>query len=164
MLSGLDRERLSTPDWLWTRWTANMARTQHAHRPRPSTGSAARYRSEIDDAARWRSLVRQGPAADGRGRIEDLPGFADGDWWVQDAAATLPALLLGDVAGKKVIDLCAAPGGKTMQLAARGANVIAVEIDAIRAARIRENLARTKLTPRSWKAMPATLTARRRWC
>ena len=64
------------------------------------------------------------------GRIEDLPGFAEGDWWVQDAAATLPVLLLGDVAGKKVIDLCAAPGGKTMQLAARGAQVTAVEIDA----------------------------------
>jgi len=80
------------------------------------------------------------------GRIEDLSGFADGDWWVQDAAATLPALLLGDVAGKTVIDLCAAPGGKTMQLAARGAHVIAVEIDPTRAARIAENLARTKLT------------------
>ena len=55
------------------------------------------------------------------GRVEELPGFAEGDWWVQDAAATLPALLLGDVAGKRVIDLCAAPGGKTLQLAARGA-------------------------------------------
>jgi 16S rRNA (cytosine967-C5)-methyltransferase len=65
---------------------------------------------------------------------------------VQDAAATLPALLLGDVAGKRVLDLCAAPGGKTMQLAARGAKVTAVEIDPSRAARIRENLARTKLS------------------
>ena len=63
----------------------------------------------------------------------------------QDAAATLPALLLGDVAGKTVIDLCAAPGGKTLQLAARGAHVIAVEIDAARAERIAENLARTRL-------------------
>jgi 16S rRNA (cytosine967-C5)-methyltransferase len=79
------------------------------------------------------------------GRIDELPGFAEGDWWVQDAAATLPALLLGDVAGQSVIDLCAAPGGKTLQLAARGAKVIAVEIDAARAERIRENLARTGL-------------------
>ena len=52
-------------------------------------------------------------------RVEELAGFAQGQWWVQDAAATLPALLLGDVKGKDVIDLCAAPGGKTMQLARR---------------------------------------------
>ncbi len=66
------------------------------------------------------------------GRVEDLPGFAEGAWWVQDAAASLPVLLLGDVAGKRVIDLCAAPGGKTLQLAARGAQVTAVEMDAAR--------------------------------
>jgi 16S rRNA (cytosine967-C5)-methyltransferase len=81
-----------------------------------------------------------------QGRIESLPGFAEGGWWVQDAAATLPATLLGDVAGRKVIDLCAAPGGKTLQLAAAGAQVTAVEIDAARAERIRENLARTRLS------------------
>jgi len=80
------------------------------------------------------------------GRIDELEGFSQGDWWVQDAAAALPVLLLGDVGGKSVIDLCAAPGGKTMQLAASGAKVIAVEIDAVRAGRIRENLDRTKLT------------------
>ena len=62
-----------------------------------------------------------------------MPGFAEGDWWVQDVAATLPVVLLGDVAGKRVIDLCAAPGGKTMQLAARGAEVTAVELDPARA-------------------------------
>jgi len=78
--------------------------------------------------------------------VESLPGFADGNWWVQDAAASLPVQLLGDVAGKSVIDLCAAPGGKTMQLAARGAQVMAVERDATRLARIGENLARTGLT------------------
>ena len=80
------------------------------------------------------------------GRVEELPGFAQGGWWVQDAAATLPVLLLGDVRGKKVIDLCAAPGGKTMQLAAAGAEVIAVESDPARLVRLVENLARTNLT------------------
>ena len=54
----------------------------------------------------------------GRPQISTLPGFAQGAWWVQDAAAALPARLLGDVAGQRVLDLCAAPGGKTMQLAA----------------------------------------------
>jgi 16S rRNA (cytosine967-C5)-methyltransferase len=79
------------------------------------------------------------------GRIDTMAGFAQGHWWVQDAAASLPATLLGDVRGQRVIDLCAAPGGKTMQLAAMGAQVTAVEIDAARAERIRENLARTRL-------------------
>jgi 16S rRNA (cytosine967-C5)-methyltransferase len=82
------------------------------------------------------------------GPIDNRQGFAEGHWWVQGAAATLPVCLLGDVRGKTVIDLCAAPGGKTMQLAAAGAQVVAVEADAARAARIRENLARTRLAAR----------------
>ncbi len=77
--------------------------------------------------------------------VRELPGYADGAWWVQDAAAALPARLLGDLAGRRVADLCAAPGGKTAQLAAQGAQVTAVEKVATRAARLRENLARLKL-------------------
>jgi 16S rRNA (cytosine967-C5)-methyltransferase len=79
------------------------------------------------------------------GRIEALPGFAEGDWWVQDAAATLPARLLGDVRGRKVIDLCAAPGGKTLQLAAAGWDVTALDVSDRRLDRLRENLGRTGL-------------------
>ena len=81
----------------------------------------------------------------GGGAITELPGFAEGAWWVQDAAATLPARLLGDIAGKSVADLCAAPGGKTMQLCAAGANVTAVDISARRMTRLGENLARAGL-------------------
>ena len=80
-----------------------------------------------------------------RAPVSQLPGYADGHWWVQDAAATLPAHLLGDVRGARVLDLCAAPGGKTMQLAARGARVTAVELVANRLERLRENLERTRL-------------------
>ncbi|HRO03327.1 MAG TPA: RsmB/NOP family class I SAM-dependent RNA methyltransferase, partial [Terricaulis sp.] len=80
-----------------------------------------------------------------RAAVDALEGFADGAWWVQDAAAALPAMLLGDVAGKRVLDLCAAPGGKTLQLAAAGAHVTAVDKSAARLERLRENLARTKL-------------------
>ena len=148
VLSGLDRERLSTPDWLWSRWTAQYG------------AGTARVIARAHQQAAPVDIVLKSPAAifppseelfgavrrlSDSGRIDELPGFAEGDWWVQDAAATLPALLLGDVAGQSVIDLCAAPGGKTLQLAARGAKVIAVEIDAARAERIRENLARTEL-------------------
>lgn len=85
------------------------------------------------------------PAPQGRGGIDTLPGFSDGDWWVQDAAAALPACALGDVRGKRVLDLCAAPGGKTLQLAAAGAHVTAVDKSEGRLKRLRENLARTKL-------------------
>jgi 16S rRNA (cytosine967-C5)-methyltransferase len=71
-----------------------------------------------------------------------LPGYDDGQWWVQDAAAALPAHLLGDVRGMTVADLCAAPGGKTAQLAQAGAKVVAVDRSRIRLARLRDNFTR----------------------
>jgi 16S rRNA (cytosine967-C5)-methyltransferase len=74
-----------------------------------------------------------------------LPGFSEGSWWVQDAAAALPARLFGEVAGKTVVDLCAAPGGKTAQLAHAGARVIAIDRSPARVARLRDNLARLAL-------------------
>lgn len=77
--------------------------------------------------------------------VADLAGFAEGHWWVQNLAAAIPARLLGDGAGRTVLDLCAAPGGKTMQLAAAGWQVVAVEQHAKRAERLRENLQRTRL-------------------
>jgi 16S rRNA (cytosine967-C5)-methyltransferase len=80
------------------------------------------------------------------GQISELPGFADGDWWVQDAAASIPAKCFGDLRGKRVLDLCAAPGGKTMQLAAMGADVTALDVSAQRMERVKQNLGRTKLT------------------
>lgn len=81
----------------------------------------------------------------GRPQITALDGFETGDWWVQDAAAALPARLLGDVAGQTVLDLCAAPGGKTMQLAAGRARVTALDIAGARMGRLGENLERTGL-------------------
>jgi 16S rRNA (cytosine967-C5)-methyltransferase len=82
--------------------------------------------------------------------VSQLPGFEAGDWWVQDAAAALPARLLigffGDVRGKTVADFCAAPGGKTAQLAEAGAQVTAVDRSGVRLARLRQNLARLQLT------------------
>ena len=81
------------------------------------------------------------------GNIADLSGFEDGQWWVQDAAAALPAKLLGDIQSKTVIDLCAAPGGKTAQLAAAGANVIALDRSAKRLEKLKENMERLKLAP-----------------
>jgi len=79
------------------------------------------------------------------GKVEDIPGYKEGLWWVQDFAASLPAQLLGEIKGKKVIDLCAAPGGKTAQLAASGADVTAVDVSKVRLEVLRDNLARLNL-------------------
>ncbi len=82
------------------------------------------------------------------GPVENLPGFKEGAWWVQDIAASLPARLVGDVRGKRVLDLCAAPGGKTLYLASRGADATALDISKTRLQRLKENLERTSLEAR----------------
>lgn len=80
------------------------------------------------------------------GQVSALPGYEQGDWWIQDAAAALPAKVLDVQPGERVLDLCAAPGGKTMQLAAAGADVTALDVSEARMVRVKENLARTGLT------------------
>lgn len=84
--------------------------------------------------------------------VPELPGFAEGAWWVQDAAAALPARLLGDVAGRRVADLCAAPGGKTAQLALAGAAVTAVDSSQSRLRRLAQNFERLGLEAEIVKA------------
>ncbi|MBO9411731.1 MULTISPECIES: transcription antitermination factor NusB [unclassified Ruegeria] len=79
------------------------------------------------------------------GQVSTLPGFDNGDWWVQDAAAAIPVQVLAPKAGENILDLCAAPGGKTMQIAAAGANVTALDVSDSRLERVRENLQRTGL-------------------
>ncbi len=81
----------------------------------------------------------------GAGQVSALAGFQTGDWWVQDAAAAIPARLLAARPGERVLDLCAAPGGKTMQLAATGAQVTALDASDARLNRLRDNLGRTGL-------------------
>ncbi|MFQ1702840.1 RsmB/NOP family class I SAM-dependent RNA methyltransferase [Loktanella agnita] len=83
------------------------------------------------------------------GQVSALPGYDSGDWWVQDAAAAIPVRLLGNVTGLKVLDLCAAPGGKTLQLAAAGADVTALDVSENRMTRVAENLTRVGLTART---------------
>ena len=143
--------RLNTPEWLWSSWneaygkkTARAIAEAHLNEPpldltaKADSGALAEtLGAEILPGGSLR-LKPQGP-------ITELAGFEAGDWWVQDAAAALPARLFGDVSGKTVIDLCAAPGGKTAQLAAAGARVIAVDRSEKRLRRLRENLQRLGL-------------------
>jgi 16S rRNA (cytosine967-C5)-methyltransferase len=86
------------------------------------------------------------------GALTSLPGFAEGEWWVQDTAASLPAKLFGDIRGKRVADLCAAPGGKTAQLAFAGAKVTALDLSANRLKRLRSNLERLQLSAETVEA------------
>jgi 16S rRNA (cytosine967-C5)-methyltransferase len=96
------------------------------------------------------------------GAITTLPGYAEGAWWVQDAAAAIPVRLFGDLRGKRVIDLCAAPGGKTAQLAAGGANVTAVDRSSRRLDRLVANLKRLHLEAEAIVADAATWRPPRR--
>lgn len=82
----------------------------------------------------------------GSPQVTGLPGYDAGEWWVQDAAAAMPARILAPQPGEKVLDMCAAPGGKTLQLAAAGADVTALDISETRLERVRDNLARTGLS------------------
>lgn len=104
------------------------------------------------DAAAWAERLGGTVLPTGSVRLHEAPqistldGFDTGDWWVQDAAAALPVQVLAPQPGEQVLDLCAAPGGKTLQLAAAGARVTALDISVRRMARVAENLARTGLT------------------
>jgi 16S rRNA (cytosine967-C5)-methyltransferase len=148
VIAAQDAARLNTPDWLWVRWRDAYGEDKAhaiagAHLSPPPLDIHAKSASPVvpDGASLPGGVVRISDA----GRVEDLPGFAEGAWWVQDLAASLPARLLANVAGQTVIDLCAAPGGKCAQLAAAGARVIAVERDPHRMRRLRENLSRLEL-------------------
>ena len=146
--------RANTPKWLWQTWSAAygeattlaIARQHLADPPLDLTprdpAEAGALALELGATRLPTGSLRLPPGA---GEITRLPGFAEGRWWVQDAAAALPAQLLGDVKGRSVADLCAAPGGKTLQLAAAGAQVTALDLSPERLARVKENLKRTGL-------------------
>lgn len=153
-------ERIDTPGWMWRSWeralgadtTRAIAKAHTKEAPVDLTprdpADAATLARDVEGALLPTGSVRV-PAGT---KIAALPGFDDGRFWVQDAAAAIPARLLGDIRGKRVFDLCAAPGGKTMQLAAAGAEVIAVDESGDRLKRVGENLARTRLNALTVKA------------
>ncbi|MBF0247659.1 MAG: methyltransferase domain-containing protein [Alphaproteobacteria bacterium] len=152
-LSAMDSARLNTPNWLWDAWTAAYgADIAHAIAEQHLLEPPLDITVKADPAAWAEALDAQLTPAGSlrlsghRGGVTGLPGFADGAWWVQDMAASLPARLLGEVRDLDVVDLCAAPGGKTMELAAAGARVTAVDRSEKRLERVAENLARTGLS------------------
>lgn len=168
VLRRIDRERetitdgaitgpINTPEWLWESWveqygadTAEVIAAQHREPPAiditvKNPATVADLSTQLEAEALPSGSLRR-PLGGG---IDQLPGFTEGDWWVQDAAASLPARLFGDdLTGQRIADLCAAPGGKTVQLAAAGAEVLAVDLRSSRLGRLEENIDRVKLTDR----------------
>jgi 16S rRNA (cytosine967-C5)-methyltransferase len=165
VLETLDSPRLDTPSWLWASWGTEARVIAEAHQHEApldlTIGPSWWLEGEIlnssdagnpSDAAA--TLVPDAcvrlPTGSARypagTHVAAVPGFTEGHLWVQDAAAALPALLLAPKPGERIADLCAAPGGKTAQLAASGAQVTAVERDPARLARLAENLARWRLS------------------
>lgn len=151
-LTTVDSAQVNTSEWLWKSWV-------EAYGEPVARDIAAQHISEPpvdltckEDADGWAEKLNADLLPTGSLRLREkapitsLAGFEEGAWWVQDAAASLPARLLGDVKGMDVIDLCAAPGGKTMELAASGARVVAVDRSEKRLQRVHQNLERTHLT------------------
>jgi 16S rRNA (cytosine967-C5)-methyltransferase len=151
LIDEVKSQTLDVPPWLLARWIAHYGETVArdiavAIGQEPSLDLtvksdpeqwATRLHGEVLPTGSVRTLLQ--------GSVTMLPGFTEGHWWVQDAAAALPARLFGDVTGKTIIDLCAAPGGKTAQLAQAGARVTAIDRSPSRMARLRDNLARLTL-------------------
>jgi 16S rRNA (cytosine967-C5)-methyltransferase len=151
LIDEVKSQTLDVPPWLLARWTAHYGETVAR-----DIAVAIGHEPSLDitvksDAEQWATRLHGETLPTGsvrtllQGSVTMLPGFTEGHWWVQDAAAALPARLFGDVAGKAIADLCAAPGGKTAQLAQAGARVTAIDRSPARLTRLRENLARLAL-------------------
>ncbi len=151
LVEAQDAARLNTPDWLWNAWRAaygetTCRRVAEAHLTRPPLDLTVKYDPDLWAARLDATVLATGTVRlYARGPVSALPGYDLGAWWVQDAAAALPARLLGEVEGRRVIDLCAAPGGKMAQLLNAGARVTAVDRAPERLKRLEANLGRLGL-------------------
>jgi 16S rRNA (cytosine967-C5)-methyltransferase len=147
VLEGLDSPRLDTPAWLWTSWGRQARAIAMAHQQEAPLDLTLAPGAGMPEGA---MLLPTGSARLAAGTaVPGIDGYAAGGFWVQDAAAALPARVLAVRAGELVADLCAAPGGKTAQLASAGAEVTAVEQAQGRLARMAKNLARLRLSVRT---------------
>jgi 16S rRNA (cytosine967-C5)-methyltransferase len=144
-------QTLDIPPWLMARWSAHYGETTARAIALALSHEPALDLTVKSDAAQWATRLHGEILPTGtvrtllHGPVTMLPGFSEGQWWVQDAAAALPVRLFGELAGKTIADLCAAPGGKTAQLVQGGAKVTAIDRSTGRVARLRDNLARLSL-------------------
>jgi 16S rRNA (cytosine967-C5)-methyltransferase len=151
-----DASRLNTPEWLLKIWIADYSLREAAEIAAANMAEAPLDITVKDnkDSAYWAATLKASVLSTGTlrrmagGNIREMEGFDQGQWWIQDAAAALPAKLLGPLEGETVLDICAAPGGKTLQLASMGAHVIALDRSAQRLKRLEENVKRMNLQDR----------------
>lgn len=152
LLDKMNQPRRNTPDWLWDSWSSFYGEETATRIATAHLQEAPLDISVKSDPEGWAEKLSASILPTGSlrreagGSVMDMEGFDEGQWWVQDTSATLPAKLFGDIAGKTIADLCAAPGGKTAQLAVLGANVIAVDRSKARLQRLEENMTRLSLT------------------
>lgn len=153
-LAELDTARADTASWLWDSWSAAYGEPLLRAIAAAQATDPPLDLSLVDPATAEAWAERLGATIlptgslrlpSGSGEVARLPGYEEGSWWVQDAAAALPVHLLGPLTGRRVLEFCAAPGGKTAQLAAAGAQVVAVDADEGRLTRLIENLNRLRL-------------------
>jgi 16S rRNA (cytosine967-C5)-methyltransferase len=149
LLEGLDMPRLDTPSWAWTSWGANARDIAIAHQNEAPLDISAMPGFTPEHGETLPTGSYRYPAGT---PVPELPGFHDGKFWVQDAAAALPVQVLNPRQGERVLDLCAAPGGKTAQLAAAGAIVTAIDRDEARLGTLRGNLQRLRLAAETIRA------------
>ncbi|MGD9618046.1 MAG: RsmB/NOP family class I SAM-dependent RNA methyltransferase [Alphaproteobacteria bacterium] len=148
-----DASRLNTPGWLWQSWADSYGEERAraiaaAHLKEAPLDVTLRTAEDCDawcEKLQATKLPTGSLRRAGGGSVTALPGYAEGAWWIQDAAASLPVRLFGPLAGLDVVDLCAAPGGKTAQLASAGALVTAIDRSTRRLDRLVANLARLGL-------------------
>ena len=151
LIDEVKSEMLDIPPWMLKRWIAHYGEATTR-----DIAQAISHEPSLDitvksDAAQWANRLHGETLPTGsvrtllQGSVTMLPGFSEGQWWVQDAAAALPARLFGDLSGKAIADLCAAPGGKTAQLVQAGARVTAVDRSPGRMSRLRDNFTRLAL-------------------
>ena len=151
LIDEIASQTLDIPPWMLARWTTHYGETTAK-----AIATAIGHEPSLDltvksEAAQWATRLHGEVLPTGtvrtllQGSVTMLPGFDEGEWWVQDAAAALPARLFGDLNGRSIVDLCAAPGGKTAQLAHGGARVLGIDRSQNRVARLRDNLTRLSL-------------------
>lgn len=151
LIEDVKSEMLDLPSWLTARWSAAYGEDATRAMAAAISVEPALDLTVKSDPQGWATRLHGEALATGtvrtllHGSVTMLPGFNEGAWWVQDAAAAIPARLFGDIKDKTIVDLCAAPGGKTAQLIQAGARVTAVDRSPNRVARLRENLARLSL-------------------
>ncbi|HFB2048925.1 MAG TPA: Ribosomal RNA small subunit methyltransferase B [Hyphomicrobiaceae bacterium MAG_BT-2024] len=158
-------DNLNIPKWMLKRWINTYNETTTRAIVTASLKEAALDITVLGEPKDWASKMHGTVLPTGSvrcrlgGPVNELPGFINGKWWVQDAAAAIPARLLGKIAGKRVADICAAPGGKTAQLISAKAHVTALDISETRLLSVKKNLERLRLSACSYIVGDAS-----KWC